>query len=109
VIRRLPNLHAKEVVRAFEREGFIFQWQKGSHMTLRHLITKRTIVIAIHSGEFPRQYLKSLLKQSGITEGNLSNWYEKKILKRRKVGLQYYLNLIKRFFLFHSNDVGESL
>jgi predicted RNA binding protein YcfA (HicA-like mRNA interferase family) len=65
---RLPNLSAKEVVRALERAGFVFQRQKGSHATFRHPETKRTTVVPLHGGDVKRPLLKLIVQQTGLTE-----------------------------------------
>lgn len=65
---RLPNLSAKEVVRALERAGFVFQRQKGSHATFRHPETKRTTVVPLHGGDMKRPLLKLIVQQTGLTE-----------------------------------------
>jgi len=65
---RLPILTAKEIVKALEKAGFVVQRQKGSHLTLRHPATKHTTVVTMHPGEFPRVFLKTILKQAGISE-----------------------------------------
>jgi mRNA interferase HicA len=65
---RLPNVSAKEIINALERAGFEFQRQKGSHVTLRHPVTLRTTVVAVHSGEFPRWLLKKIIKDAGLSE-----------------------------------------
>ncbi|MGJ0391879.1 MAG: type II toxin-antitoxin system HicA family toxin [Methylocystis sp.] len=65
---RLPSLGAKEVIRALERAGFVFERQKGSHATYRHPETKRTTVVPIHSGDIKRPLLKLIIVQTGLTE-----------------------------------------
>ncbi|MDJ0449359.1 type II toxin-antitoxin system HicA family toxin [Methylocystis sp. JR02] len=65
---RLPSLDAKEVDRALERAGFVFQRQKGSHATYRHPETKRTTVVPMHSGDIKRPLLKLIIEQTGMTE-----------------------------------------
>jgi len=65
---RLPSLDAKDVVRALERAGFVFQRQKGSHATYRHPETKRTTVVPIHGGDIKRPLLKMIIQQTGLTE-----------------------------------------
>jgi predicted RNA binding protein YcfA (HicA-like mRNA interferase family) len=66
--RRLPNVSAKDLVRALEKGGFVFQRQKGSHATFRHPETKRTTVVPLHSGDVKRPLLKMILVQAGLTE-----------------------------------------
>ncbi|MBL1258557.1 type II toxin-antitoxin system HicA family toxin [Methylocystis sp. Sn-Cys] len=65
---RLPSLDAKEVARALERAGFVFQRQKGSHATYRHPETKRTTVVPMHSGDIKRALLRLIIEQTGMTE-----------------------------------------
>ncbi|KAF2990547.1 type II toxin-antitoxin system HicA family toxin [Methylocystis sp. MJC1] len=65
---RLPSLDAKEVARALERAGFVFQRQKGSHATYRHPETKRTTVVPMHSGDIKRPLLRLIIEQTGMTE-----------------------------------------
>lgn len=65
---RIPSLDAKEVSRALERAGFVFQRQKGSHATYRHPETKRTTVVPMHSGDIKRPLLKLIIEQTGMTE-----------------------------------------
>lgn len=65
---RLPNVTAKELVRALEKVGFVLQRQKGSHATFRDPETKRTTVVPLHSGDVKRPLLKMILLQAGLTE-----------------------------------------
>ncbi len=65
---RLPGLTAREIVKALEKGDFVVQRQKGSHLTMRHPETKHTTVITMHPGEMPRVFLKTILKQAGISE-----------------------------------------
>ena len=65
---RLPNVTAREIIKALEHGGFEFQRQKGSHVTLRHPETRRTTVVAVHPGEFPRWLFKNIIKDAGLTE-----------------------------------------
>jgi len=65
--KRPPGLTAKEIVRALEKAGFVTQRQKGSHLTLRHPVTKYTTVVTMHPGEVPRVFLRTILKQTGMS------------------------------------------
>ena len=68
MLARLPGARAKEIVRALERAGFLFDHQQGSHAFYRHPQTKRTTVVPIHSKELPRWLLKKIIKEAGLTE-----------------------------------------
>lgn len=65
---RLPNVNAKELARALERAGFVFQRQKGGHATYRHPETKRTTVVPLRGGDVKRPLLKMILQRAGLTE-----------------------------------------
>ena len=64
---RPPTITARELVRALEEAGFKFQRQKGSHITLRHPSTMRTVVVPMHTGDVKRPLLKMIVAQAGLT------------------------------------------
>ena len=66
---RLPNVRAKEIIKALEQAGFELQRQKASHVSLCHPVTDRTTVVPMHAGEFPRWLLKKIIKDAGLSEG----------------------------------------
>jgi len=68
MLARLPGGRAKDVIKALERAGFLFDRQKGSHATYRNPQTKRTTVVPVHSRELPRWLLKKIIKEAGLTE-----------------------------------------
>ena len=65
---RLLSLRPKEVIKALEHAGFVFERQRGSHVTLGHPGTRHTTVIPVHAGDISRSLLKLILKQAGISE-----------------------------------------
>jgi len=67
MLARLPGGWAKDVVKALERAGFLFDRQQGSHAIYRHPGTKRTTVVPMHSKELPRWLLKKIIKEAGLT------------------------------------------
>ena len=68
MLARLPGARAREVSKALERAGFLFDLQQGPHATYRHPQTKRTTVVPMHSKELPRWLLKKIIKEAGLTE-----------------------------------------
>ena len=64
---RLPNLTAKEAVRAFSRAGFAISSQRGSHARLKNNEGLQ-IVIPMHDGDLKRPLLKAVIKQAGMSE-----------------------------------------
>ena len=65
---RLPNVSAKDLIRALEKAGFLRSRQKGSHVSLRHPGTKRTTVVPMHTGDLKRSLLKKIIQDAGLTE-----------------------------------------
>ncbi|MDO8582077.1 MAG: type II toxin-antitoxin system HicA family toxin [bacterium] len=64
---RIPQLKPTEFVRALERLGFVVRRQTGSHVIMRHQITKRMASIPVHPRDCKRGLLFGILKQAGIT------------------------------------------
>jgi predicted RNA binding protein YcfA (HicA-like mRNA interferase family) len=65
---RLPTLHARKIIHALERGGFLFFKQSGSHCILRHPITRRTTSVPVHGRDIKRSLMKEILQQAGFTE-----------------------------------------
>lgn len=64
---KLPIISGKEAVRAFEKAGFVFDHQSGSHMILRHPDPPhRRLTIPNHK-EIAKGTLRSLIKEAGIS------------------------------------------
>ena len=74
MLARLPGVQAREIVRVLERAGFDFDRQKGGHVTLRNPVTRRTTVVPMHTGEFPRWLLKRIIKEAGLTEDQFRHY-----------------------------------
>lgn len=66
---KIPSLKPKEVIRKFERAGFVRDRQKGSHIILYHVGKKKRIVVPMHVRDLPRGTLLAIIKQSGLTRG----------------------------------------
>ena len=63
---RLPLLSGREAARIFERAGFVFDHQRGSHMIYYREIDGRHLSIPDHR-ELRRGILGKLIKQAGLT------------------------------------------
>jgi predicted RNA binding protein YcfA (HicA-like mRNA interferase family) len=57
-----------ELIRALEKLGFVVRRRSGSHVILRHPVTKRMAVVPLHAAEVKRALLFGILKQSGISQ-----------------------------------------
>ncbi len=65
---RLPNLSGREVIKALKRAGFEERRTTGSHVILRHPITKKIIPVPVHSGkDIKRGLLFGIIRQAGLT------------------------------------------
>ncbi len=74
---KLPPLKPREVVKVLVELGFEKKRQTGSHLILRHPITKKIVVVPIHKGrELKSGVIKSIIKQTGLSR--------KEFLKRIK-------------------------
>jgi mRNA interferase HicA len=69
---RLPMVNPKEIIAVLIRKGFQIDRQTGSHVILRHPVTKRQTLVAIHPGDLPRSTMKKIFKQAGLTEKEFS-------------------------------------
>jgi len=63
---KLPQLSARECVRAFEKAGFYIVRQKGSHIYMRRDIPFVQISVPNHKVIKPGT-LRSLIRQTGLT------------------------------------------
>lgn len=61
---KLPALKAKDVIKIFERAGFVLIRQKGSHRV--YVKDKLIIVIPYHNKDLKPKTLRHIIKQSGL-------------------------------------------
>ena len=68
---RIPVLSGKELVRAYERLGYLLDHQTGSHMILRHIQPPhRRLTIPNHK-ELAKGTLRAIIRESGLTVDEL--------------------------------------
>ena len=66
--RKLPDLTAKEVVRALERAGFAKWRQKGSHLTMFRPNDRRALTVPMHfSKSVSTGTLYTIIRSSGMS------------------------------------------
>ena len=68
-----PLLSGNEVVRAFQRAGYHFVTQRGSHIKLYHPVTETTLIIPNHR-EVDRWTLKGILNDANMTVEEFTNF-----------------------------------
>lgn len=61
----------KEIIRALKRLGFSERRQTGSHVILRHPISKWITCVPMHNKDLKREMLFMILKQSHVSEEQL--------------------------------------
>lgn len=61
---KLPVLKPRDVIRALERAGFVFERQKGSHKI--YLKDKLGVTVPYHNKDLKPATLKHIIKQSGM-------------------------------------------
>jgi predicted RNA binding protein YcfA (HicA-like mRNA interferase family) len=61
----LRNLTARQIISALIRDGFEFDWQRGSHQLYYHPADRRRVTVSFHSsGEtFKPKTLKTMIEQ----------------------------------------------
>lgn len=63
---KLPALKPREVVKALEKAGFVFERQKGSHKI--YVKGKIGVTVPYHNKDLKSGTLKHIIKQSGIVK-----------------------------------------
>jgi predicted RNA binding protein YcfA (HicA-like mRNA interferase family) len=66
-MNRLPQVTARQVVGVLHGIGFADDRQSGSHLVLRHPISRRRVVVPIHHGDLKPKTLRSILTDAGLT------------------------------------------
>ncbi|NDV60844.1 type II toxin-antitoxin system HicA family toxin [Puniceicoccales bacterium CK1056] len=63
---KLPNISGQEVVKTFQKDGWVLARQKGSHMVLIKDGSMATLSVPDHK-EVAKGTLRSLIRASGLT------------------------------------------
>jgi predicted RNA binding protein YcfA (HicA-like mRNA interferase family) len=69
---KLKRVNADEMVRALRRAGFSVVRQEGSHATLRHESSGRSVTVPMHPGDMSVRLTHRILKQAGLTAEDLA-------------------------------------
>jgi predicted RNA binding protein YcfA (HicA-like mRNA interferase family) len=71
-VSRLPTLSWRQVTRALEKAGFVFDRQRGSHMVYYHPETNRTVVVPKHR-VLKAGTLREILREANLTRDEFRN------------------------------------
>lgn len=64
----LPSFKPRELIKRFEKAGYVIDRQKGSHVILYHPTKEKRLTIPMHVREMPKGTLLSIIKQAGLTK-----------------------------------------
>lgn len=56
----------EQMVKHLKKNGFEIISQNGSHIKLRNIKTKRTVIVPYHSGDLKKGMEQAILKQAGL-------------------------------------------
>jgi predicted RNA binding protein YcfA (HicA-like mRNA interferase family) len=56
----------RDLRRILEQNGFVFTRQSGSHAIFKHPVSKRRVVLPIHSRDIPTGTFHAILKDAGL-------------------------------------------
>ena len=73
MLKKLPLLRGRKLIKALVRMGFVVRRQKGSHVILR--LGDKTVVIKNTSETIPKGTLKSILKQTQLSIEEILKYY----------------------------------
>jgi predicted RNA binding protein YcfA (HicA-like mRNA interferase family) len=64
---KLPSFKPRQLIRKFEKAGYVIDRQKGSHVILDNHKEGKRLTIPLHVKDLPKGTLNSIVKQSGLT------------------------------------------
>ena len=65
---KLPSIKPRKLIKIFEKEGYVIDRQKGSHVILLHAQSRRRLTIPMHTRDVPNGTLLAIIKDSGLTK-----------------------------------------
>lgn len=69
---KLRSVKARKLIRALQRDGFVFDHQTGSHRVYYHPDGRRVVVVFHRPGDtFPPKTLRGIIQDTGWTEADL--------------------------------------
>ena len=67
---KIPQVSGREIVKALKKIGYEIDHQTGSHIILRHFLPPYKRVSVPDHKEIAKGTLKSILRQTGLTNEN---------------------------------------
>jgi len=66
-----PSLTPKDIVKILKQKGFILDRSRGSHQVWLHPVSRKRVILPMHSKDIPTGTLYAILKQAGIDKSEL--------------------------------------
>ncbi len=63
----VPMMNPRRLLSVLLKVGFKILHQKGSHIRLQNLSTKKSTTIPIHPGDLSRKMITGIIKQAGLS------------------------------------------
>ncbi len=64
---KLPSFKPRQLIKKFEKAGYVIDRQRGSHVILYHSKQGKRLTIPMHVKDLPKGTLNSIIKQSGLS------------------------------------------
>lgn len=65
---KFPSYKPREIEKILKKNNFILKRQSGSHKVYYNQNTDKTAIVPFHSRELPQGTIKSIIKQSDVSE-----------------------------------------
>lgn len=64
---RLPRISGRAVVKALGKVGYLFDYQRGSHIVLRQTAHPRRRITVPDHAEIAKGTMRAIIRQAGLT------------------------------------------
>lgn len=65
---KLPSFKPRELIKKFEKLGYVIDRRKGSHIILYSPSKHKRLTIPLHVKDLPKGTLLSIIKQAGLSK-----------------------------------------
>lgn len=65
---KLPSVKPRQLIKRFEKAGYVIDRQKGNHVILYHPKEHKRLTIPLHVKDLPKGTLLSIIKQAGLSK-----------------------------------------
>ena len=72
-MHKLPSIKPRKLIKIFEKQGYVIDRQKGSHVILLHPSSRRRLTIPMHTRDIPTGTLLAIIKDAGMMKDEFIN------------------------------------